>query len=119
MPEELGSKSSTGLDENVAGLLCYIAGPISGFIFYLMEKQSRFVRFHAVQAIAAILPLWIAYWVVVAVTGWIPIIGWLVRLVAGLIVGIVVLFMMWRAYNHERFKLPFAGDVAERASAQL
>src|SRR5678815_1818680 len=45
------TKSSTGLDENVAALLSYIFGWISGLIFFLMEKDSRLVRCHAMQSI--------------------------------------------------------------------
>ena len=44
-------KSSTGLDENVAALLSYIFGWVSGLIFFLIEKDSRLVRFHAMQSI--------------------------------------------------------------------
>lgn len=45
--------SSTGMKENVAGLLCYPVGWITGLIFILIEKESRFVRFHATQSIIA------------------------------------------------------------------
>ena len=44
-------KTSTGLDENIAGLLCYVLGWISGIIFFLLESENKFVRFHAVQSI--------------------------------------------------------------------
>ena len=44
-------KSSTGLDENIAGLLCYVLGWISGLVFLLLERDSNFVKFHAVQSI--------------------------------------------------------------------
>jgi uncharacterized membrane protein len=45
------AKSSTGLDENIAALLSYVFGWVSGLIFFLMEKDSRLVRFHAMQSI--------------------------------------------------------------------
>src|SRR5688572_1826106 len=45
------AKSSTGLDENVASLLSYLFGWVSGLIFFLIEKDSRLVRFHAMQSI--------------------------------------------------------------------
>ena len=44
-------KSSTGLDENVAGLLCYVLGWVSGLVFFLLEQENKFVRFHAIQSI--------------------------------------------------------------------
>ena len=44
-------KTSTGLEDNIAGLLCYVAGWVSGLIFLLIETENKFVRFHAVQSI--------------------------------------------------------------------
>ncbi|MEE8194196.1 MAG: hypothetical protein V3T73_01680 [Dehalococcoidales bacterium] len=44
-------KSSTGLDENVAGLLCYVLGWVGGLVFILIEPENKFVRFHAMQSI--------------------------------------------------------------------
>jgi uncharacterized membrane protein len=43
-------RSSTGLDENVAGFFCYILGFITGIVFLVVEKRSSFVRFHAMQS---------------------------------------------------------------------
>ena len=39
--------TSTGIQANVAGLLSYVLGWISGLIFILIEKENKFVRFHA------------------------------------------------------------------------
>jgi len=44
-------KTSTGLQENIAGLLCYVLGWVTGIIFLFIEKENKFVRFHAVQSI--------------------------------------------------------------------
>src|SRR5204863_4714315 len=60
------TKSSTGLDENVAALLSYIFGWVSGLIFFLIEKDSRLVRFHAMQSIllnVAAVVIGIALWI--------------------------------------------------------
>jgi len=50
-PVQTATKSSTGLDENIAALLSYVFGWVSGLIFFLIEKDSRLVRFHAMQSI--------------------------------------------------------------------
>ncbi|HEX9421863.1 MAG TPA: DUF4870 domain-containing protein, partial [Pyrinomonadaceae bacterium] len=47
----LSGKSSTGLDENIAALLTYVLGWVSGLVFFLIEKDSKLVRFHAMQSI--------------------------------------------------------------------
>ena len=45
------AETSTGLASNVAGLLCYVGGWISGIVFLVIEKKSKFVKFHAWQSI--------------------------------------------------------------------
>lgn len=44
-------KSSSGLDENIAGMLCYLFTFVGGIIFLAVEKRSRFVLFHALQSV--------------------------------------------------------------------
>ena len=70
------AKSSTGLDENIAALLSYVFGWISGLIFFLIEKDSRLVRFHAMQSLlfnilvgVAVFVLWIVLFVFFFVNG--------------------------------------------------
>ncbi len=45
------TKTSLGLEENIEGVLCYLLGFITGIAFYLLEKENKFVRFHAMQSI--------------------------------------------------------------------
>jgi len=103
-------KSSTGLDENVAGLLSYVLGWVSGLVFILIEQKSNFVRFHAIQSIYVFGALTIAS----IILGWIPIIGaaiaWII-FVLGLVLWIV---LMVKAYQGTRYKLPWAGNAAEK-----
>ncbi|HEX4603687.1 MAG TPA: zinc-ribbon domain-containing protein, partial [Candidatus Angelobacter sp.] len=53
VPVSAPAGTSTGLTNNVAGMLCYILGIITGIIFLVMDpyKNNRFVRFHAFQSI--------------------------------------------------------------------
>jgi uncharacterized membrane protein len=44
-------KTSIGLDQNIAGALCYLFGWVTGLVFYLIEKDNSFVRYHAMQSI--------------------------------------------------------------------
>jgi len=46
---EAKGKTSMGLEPNVAGLLCYVVGWVTGIILLILEKENQFVRFHAVQ----------------------------------------------------------------------
>jgi uncharacterized membrane protein len=98
-------KSSTGLEENVAGFLCYILGFVSGIVFLVVEKESSFVKFHARQSTVTFLILL----VISLVFGWIPVIGFLV-LIAILILW---LFLMIKALQGERYLLPIVGQLVE------
>ena len=94
------------LDENVAGLLCYILGWVSGLVFFLIEKKNKFVRFHALQSIIVFGILTI----VSLVLGWIPVLGWIIWVLT-IVLWIV---LMIKAYQGEKFKLPWAGNLAEK-----
>lgn len=104
------NETSTGLDQNIAGLLCYLVGFVTGLIFYLLEKENKFVRFHAMQSIILSLVLFILS----IVLGFIPVIGWIGTLLLGPISLVLWIVMMFKAYKGEWFKLPVIGDMAEQ-----
>jgi uncharacterized membrane protein len=98
-------KSSTGLEENVAGFFCYLLGFVTGIVFLVVEKESSFVKFHARQSTVTFLILL----VISLIFGWIPVIGFLV-LIAILILW---LFLMVKALQGERYMLPIVGKLVE------
>jgi uncharacterized membrane protein len=110
---------TAGLEENIAGLLCYLIGWITGLIFLLIDKRP-FVRFHGAQSIAfniSIIPIWIALWIVWFIIAHIPIIGLLGLIIFpifGLAVFVAWIFLMYKAFSHEKFKLPIIGDLVEK-----
>ena len=106
-------KTSTGLAENVAGLLCYVVGWVSGIVFLLLEPKNKFVRFHAVQSIAVFGVITIAG----IVLGFIPFVGWVIGWIIWVIGIILWILLMIRAYQGARYKLPWAGNLAEKYSS--
>ena len=87
----------SSLDQNVAGLLSYLFAPISGVIFFVLEKENRFVRFHAMQSIvfgAASFAFWMGYTLLSMVFAFIPILGWIVTTLLGLAAGLGF-FAVW------------------------
>lgn len=48
-------KTSLGLNENIEALLAYLLTWLTGIVFYLVEKKSKFVKFHALQSAIAFL----------------------------------------------------------------
>ena len=103
-------KTSTGLNQNTAALLSYLLGFISGIIFLLIEKENRFVRFHAMQSLITFLALFIISFI----AGIIPLIGSLLTSLIGIVQFILWIVLMYKAYKNEMFKLPITGDMAEQ-----
>jgi len=106
-------------NEKMMGAVAYLLGPVTGIILLLVEKNNTYVRFHAMQStvvFGAILLLNI-------ILGIIPVLGWLVALILSPLVMLVSfvlwVFLMWKAFNGEKYKLPYFGDLAERQLAKL
>ncbi len=110
MSQQPEGKTSTGLQQNVAGLLCYVLGWVTGIVFLLLEKDNRFVRFHAVQSIV----VFGALTVVDFVLNFIPIIGWVIAWIIGVVAIILWVVLMVKAYQGQMYKLPIAGNIAEQ-----
>jgi uncharacterized membrane protein len=118
------AESSTGLTANVAGLLCYVAGWITGIIFVVLEKKSTFVKFHAWQSIVVFGALTVIQIILsmigaVALAPLLPIIGlWWFAHVLGIIVWVITvglwIALMLLAYQGKMWKVPLAGDWAEK-----
>ncbi|WP_339249337.1 DUF4870 domain-containing protein [Sporosarcina sp. FSL W8-0480] len=105
--QDKSNKTSIGLTENVGGMLCYIF--IIGIVFLFIEKENRFIRFHALQAVFTA----IAIFLVGIVLGFIPVIGVMISLLLGPISFVLMIFMMYQVYQGNYFKLPFIGELVE------
>jgi len=112
--------------DNVASALCYLLGFITGIVFLVLEpyNRNRTVRFHAFQSIflnVAWIVFWIIFGIVARILIEVPVVGWVINGVvwAALSLGflIVWLFLMWKAYNNERFELPVVGPMAAKQAA--
>lgn len=113
--EKRGTSESTttGLASNVAGLLCYVAGWVSGLIFFLIEDKNRWVRFHAAQSIIVFGTVTVAG----IILGFIPVIGGALSTIVSIIGFILWIVLMVWAYRGEKYKLAWAGDIAEKMAA--
>lgn len=108
------AESSTGLTANVAGLLCYVALWVTGIIFVVLEKKSTFVRFHAWQSIMTFGVLTVAY----LVLRWIPFIGWILSILINVLMAILWIILMIQAGSGKMWKVPGAGDWAEKQASK-
>ena len=106
----MAGRSSTGLDENMAGALSYFGLFVTGIFFLVVEKQSDFVRFHAMQSTLVFVGLFVLSFVVRIV----PLLGGIVSALLYISVIAVWVLGMLKAFQGERYKLPVFGDLAER-----
>jgi uncharacterized membrane protein len=100
--------TSTGLEPRLAGLLSYAFGPISGILFLVLERDNAFVRFHAMQSTLTFIGLF----VLSAVLGVVPLLGGLLTFLLGLAQLGLWVFLMFKAFQGEAYRLPLVGDIA-------
>jgi uncharacterized membrane protein len=100
----------SGLEPRFAAALAYLGGALTGILFLIIEKQDRFVRFHAMQSTITFLAVVVVHFVLRGV----PVIGPV--LTFAFVVGIVILWVILivKAFSGERYKLPYIGDWAEQ-----
>ena len=118
----MNNKSLLGLDERVVAALSYLFGSISGIIVLVLERDNKYVRFHALQSTLWFLLLMVATWllnIVIGIVGVIPIIGQilgmpfsLVLSIGGLVYFLSKICLIFMACTGKTFKIPILGDVA-------
>ena len=109
MPEAKAIKG-TGLPRNTAAALSYILGWLSGLFFLFVEKDE-FVRFHAMQSIIVFGAL--------TILSMVPIIGWALSPIVFLAGLALWLILIVKAYQGEKFKLPYIGEFAEKQLGKM
>jgi len=117
--------AQTQMGENVAGLLCYVLGWITGLIFYFIDKRP-YVRFHAAQSIVVFAGLHVVlllfsvfFGIGFLAGGWAGFtVGYAIQCLIGLAMFVLWILLMIKAYQGERFRVPIAADVAERLFAK-
>lgn len=116
-PPAVAASPTAGLSENVAGLLCYLLGWLSGLIFLLIDKRP-FVRFHAAQSIVVFGALFILRVILSFGVFGIHIYGFfslwaLISLLISIVTLIAWIVMMVTAYQGKRFEVPIAANIAK------
>ena len=124
------AKTSMNMEENVESALCYVLMWVTGLIFYFLEKDNKTVRFHAMQSILTFLPLTIIGWIFYGLLGVSYASGstfgysytyatgysifWYIGMLINVLMFILWLILMFKAYQGEKFKVPIVGDIAEK-----
>jgi len=104
------AKTTLGMEENLEALIAYLGVWITGLIILLLEKKSEYVRFHAMQSLITFLGITILSWIL----AFVPFVGGLLYELLWLLGIILWIVGMIKAYQGERYKFPFVGDLAEQ-----
>jgi uncharacterized membrane protein len=117
-----------GIAYNVAGLLSYLLWPVACIFFLLVRpyNRNRFVRFHAFQALflgLAAIVVGVALQIMTSILALIPIIGWMIDgllwIAYGITIAILVVMLMYKAYNGEQYGVAVIGDLARQQSEKM
>lgn len=99
-------KEGTGLPKNTAAALCYLLGWVTGIVFLLIEKEDKFVRFHAMQSVIT--------FGILTIASFLPLIGWILSPFIMIIGFVLWLALIIKAYQGEEFELPVVGKLARQ-----
>jgi len=120
-PTSSSGPTNLGMAPNVGALLCYVPcciGLIFSIVVAIVEKQSRFLRFHAFQSLlfhAGLVVLWVGLTILGFILSAIHL--GLIMIPIQLLVGLAVLglhvLLMIKAYNNEQYELPTLGAMAK------
>ncbi|MDR3239452.1 MAG: DUF4870 domain-containing protein [Clostridiales bacterium] len=111
----MSGKSVFGLDEKTSGGLCYVLTFVSGIFYLLVEKENKFVRFHALQSTVWFIAACVVRWIF-DVLSFIPVLGALFGVLSWLITLLMFvswIYLMVMAFKGNRFKIPVLGDAVE------
>ena len=113
-PLNESSSSTTGLETNVASLLAYILGFVSGLIFLLIEKKDATVRWHAAQSFTFAISV-IVLNIGLTFFKFLPLIGFFIRFFVSPILNIgfliVWVILMIKAYQGKKLELPIVSQI--------
>jgi uncharacterized membrane protein len=110
------------LEENIAGMLAYIT-IIPAIVFLLVDpyNRNRFIRFHSFQCLffhLAVVVIDVGLMVISGILHLIPVIGWFATALMWPLVGLAIfgvwVLLMIKAFQHQIYKLPIIGDIAEK-----
>jgi uncharacterized membrane protein len=115
----MDGKSTLGVKENVGGLLCYLGIFVTGLVFFLLEKESKFVKFHATQSLLTFGALFIINIILSILIDFFRQfkLEYIFNVLSGLVT--ILILIIWLvgmifAYQGKLFKLPIVGKYAAK-----
>lgn len=99
------------MEPNIEAALSYLLTPFTGIFVFVMEKENKFVRFHAFQSIL----FGIVSIGALSISDSLRLflIGDVLKQAISVVIAVLWFYMMWQAYNKIEWELPFLGKVAK------
>lgn len=111
----MATKQTTAQNQNLMGAVAYLLGFITGIVLLIVEKENKFVRFHAMQSTIVFGGLFVISFVL----GLVPVLGALVDSLLWIVGLILWIVLMYKAYQGELYKLPYIGKIADEQLSKL
>ncbi|MHB8280890.1 MAG: DUF4870 domain-containing protein [Candidatus Humimicrobiaceae bacterium] len=115
---DFNAKSSTGMEPKIAVLLAYLFSWLGGLIILLIEKENKFVKFHALQALILGIVEMICFIVISFILGLIPYVGWFFFSWLGWVLGMVcyvfAIIAIVKGFKGERYYIPFLRSLVDK-----
>jgi uncharacterized membrane protein len=115
---DFNKKSSTGMEPKIAVLIAYLFSWVGGLIIWLLEKENKFVKWNALQALILGIIEVGSYIVFSVILRWIPFIGWyffswLGWLIWGAawVLGIIAIVM---SFQGKTFRIPGIASLTDK-----
>jgi len=115
---DFNAKSSTGMEPKIACLLAYLFSWLGGLIIFLIEKENKFVKFHALQALILGIVEIICFIVISVILGMIPYVGWFLFSWLGWVLGAVcyvfAIIAIVKSFQGEKYYIPFLRSLVNK-----
>lgn len=109
----MAEKSGTGLPKNTSAALSYVLGPVTGVVFYVLEKDP-YVRFHAMQSIVVFVVLFALQWIFGITIILLP----LVPLIS-ILSFVLWLLLIYKAWMGSEWEVPVLGAYARKFTKKV
>jgi uncharacterized membrane protein len=112
-PKKVSAEATSieNFEPNVIAVFSYLVPPITGIIFFLLEKKSKFVRFHAFQSILFGAVVYTLLTLIANLK--LLFIGYILQPIATLGTFGIWMLLLWKAYQYEEYQLPFIGKISQ------
>jgi uncharacterized membrane protein len=115
---DFSKKSTTGMEPKIAILIAYLFGWIGGLIIWLIEKENKFVKWNALQALILGIFEVACILVISVILGLIPYIGWFLfswlGYVAAAVLWVFAIVCIVKGFQGNSYRIPGISTLTDK-----